>query len=340
MADNTAFSRIKIGNTYYYVADEFARKQITGGTKFLGVSSSAITHGGSQVPTLSSPPDGRTISAVGDLERGDIVIYGTAPTEEFIWDGSKWYSIGHEGYGSLARKNSASGNFTSNGHTHTTTVRLPKYDANNKISTGVTVGLGTLSGGTVSIPSSVATAVSAGPELVSGVSISGTNGVSAVTSFATAASMAVSFATAGTSSKLNTTSITGVSGTLTTHDTPSVTTAAPTEINTVNSFSAGTTPVTPRFVESSSTAEPYGTLEFVTGTAPSLSTNKPTVVTGKSLVTGITAGTAQTVAVAGSATTVATGSVSGTGSGATVVTGLPDKGTVPTHTHTTSSTTL
>ena len=57
---------------------------IAGGVHFIGISSSAITDGGTETPTI----DGWT----GPVKTGDIVINGSG--EEFIWDGSVWQKLG------------------------------------------------------------------------------------------------------------------------------------------------------------------------------------------------------------------------------------------------------
>ena len=51
---------------------------------FIGISSSAITDGGTETPTITG--------WTGPVKTGDIVINGSG--EEFIWDGSVWQKLG------------------------------------------------------------------------------------------------------------------------------------------------------------------------------------------------------------------------------------------------------
>lgn len=92
----------------YTIKDAWARQQIAAlgsPTHFMGASSTAITDGGTQKPTI----DGTEINP----SAGDIVVYGNA---EFIWSGSAWIELGDlSGLGSLAYKNSASGSITPTG---------------------------------------------------------------------------------------------------------------------------------------------------------------------------------------------------------------------------------
>lgn len=92
----------------YNIKDAWARQAIEGlgnPTHFLGKSTTAITDGGTQTPTI------------GEEEvtphAGDIVVYGNA---EFIYSGSAWIELGDlSGLGDLAYKDSASGSVTPTG---------------------------------------------------------------------------------------------------------------------------------------------------------------------------------------------------------------------------------
>ena len=92
----------------YNIKDAWARQAIEGlgnPTHFLGASSTAITDGGTQKPTIG----GDEVTPHG----GDIVVYNNG---EFIWSGSAWVELGDlSGLGSLAYKNSASGSVTATG---------------------------------------------------------------------------------------------------------------------------------------------------------------------------------------------------------------------------------
>lgn len=95
----------------YDLKDAEARSQIqalTGGDAvvFMGVSTTAITDGGSQQPTVG----GETVTPAA----GQLFFYGT---EEFIWgpDG-KWHALGSlDSLGQLAYKDQATGNYTPSG---------------------------------------------------------------------------------------------------------------------------------------------------------------------------------------------------------------------------------
>ena len=157
--------------------------------------------------------------------------------------------------------------------------------------------------GTVKSATGSGTATSAGAHTHS---VSGTTGylhsVKVPTVFSTTAVL-----TDVSTSKLNTTSIIGIKETDTVHDTPSLT---KTSYGSASEWKAGS-------ASNWSFSVPSGT-ETLTiaggnGTAPSLK------VTNVSVGTGLVAGTAKTFAIAAeSATTVATGSISTGGSGATV----------------------
>lgn len=115
MAD---ISKIKLpgDNTVYNIKDATARTQIsnlqtsvTGAMHYKGTSSTEITDGGTQTPTI-----GGTAIATANLVAGDVVIYGStgegsqnAP-KEFVWNGSKWEEFGSTGsLKALAFKDSA-----------------------------------------------------------------------------------------------------------------------------------------------------------------------------------------------------------------------------------------
>ena len=92
----------------YNIKDAWARQAIEGlgnPTHFLGQSTTAITDGGTQKPTIGG--DEITPHA------GDIVVYSNG---EFIWSGTTWIELGDlSGLGDLAYKDSASGSITPTG---------------------------------------------------------------------------------------------------------------------------------------------------------------------------------------------------------------------------------
>lgn len=95
--------------TTYDIVDQGARDLIDAlgnYTVFLGVTSTALTDGATTNPVVIN---GESVTA----RTGDIVTYGS---QEFIFNGTAWQAFGDlSGLGSLAFKNSASGNFTPQG---------------------------------------------------------------------------------------------------------------------------------------------------------------------------------------------------------------------------------
>lgn len=106
--------------TKYWVQDTEARDKIetlANATHFIGVSTTEITDGGTEKPTIN----GVEVNPVV----GDIVIWKplTGAPLEFIWDGSKWDLLGGqaiEDLGDLAYKDSASGSYTPEGSVNLT----------------------------------------------------------------------------------------------------------------------------------------------------------------------------------------------------------------------------
>lgn len=147
---NPLISQITLpnGNTYD-IKDAWARQQIesiTGGSAivFKGVSSTALTDGGNEDPTV----DG---SAVTSKTIGDLYFYNK---EEFIYgDDSKWHSLGPQlqTLGALAYKDNASATYTPAGSvsqpTFTGAQGTVTITATNSTSGNYTPA-GTVSGGT------------------------------------------------------------------------------------------------------------------------------------------------------------------------------------------------
>lgn len=130
------------GNTYN-IKDTVAREKleaITGGDAlvFVGVSSTAITDGGTEVPTIT----GSNITSVSNLKAGNIVFYKPdgSPNREFIWDGEKWQMFDAAGtLGSLAYKSSATASYKPAG-----TITQPTFTGNTLTSTGKLTPAGTV----------------------------------------------------------------------------------------------------------------------------------------------------------------------------------------------------
>lgn len=62
------------------------KSAVTGGVHFIGISTTAITDGGTEAPTIDN--------AAKTPTKGDVVIYDT---KEYIWTGSLWKELGDQG---------------------------------------------------------------------------------------------------------------------------------------------------------------------------------------------------------------------------------------------------
>lgn len=82
---------------------ESIQRSVAGGVSFIGQTTTEITDQSTANPITIS---GNSVSVI----EGNLVVYGT---KEFIYDGGKWIEFGDLGsLGSLAFKDSASGNYT------------------------------------------------------------------------------------------------------------------------------------------------------------------------------------------------------------------------------------
>ena len=134
----TLLSQIKMpSGTVYDIKDAWARTQIeaiTGGSAvvFIGVSTTAITDGGTEVPTIPGWSD--TVST------GNIVFYGK---KEFIWgNDSKWHELGDTTAVavSITVEADPNGNYTPSGN-----VTQPTFSGNSMTSTGTFTPSGNVS---------------------------------------------------------------------------------------------------------------------------------------------------------------------------------------------------
>ena len=112
---NSVISSIQVpSGTTYDFKDAKARSDIadlqaaiTGGIVFIGETTTALTDGATTKPITIND---QSVTQV----QGNLVIYNSS---EFLWDGAKWIAMGDlSTLGSLAYKNSASGNFTPSGN--------------------------------------------------------------------------------------------------------------------------------------------------------------------------------------------------------------------------------
>ena len=75
MAD---ISKINLGGTVYNIKDSVARDAIVNTLKFKGITTVALTNGGTQVPTDIYGPK----ATAADIRVGDLVVHGKA---EYVW---------------------------------------------------------------------------------------------------------------------------------------------------------------------------------------------------------------------------------------------------------------
>jgi len=110
---NSVISSITLpSGTTYDLKDAAARSAIenlqslaTGAMYYVGISSTAITDGGTQKPTIDSVE-----KTMGADDAGAVAIYGE---KEYVWNGSKWQEFGSTGsLKALAFKDNASGTYT------------------------------------------------------------------------------------------------------------------------------------------------------------------------------------------------------------------------------------
>lgn len=106
---NATIDSIKVGGRTYDIADSYARSLIGGSIHIVGETSTALTDLATTNPidiidTPGTPPTTHSYTAV----QNDAVYYSH---KEFVFDGTNWHEFGDiTGLGSLAFKNSASGN--------------------------------------------------------------------------------------------------------------------------------------------------------------------------------------------------------------------------------------
>ncbi len=141
--------------TTYDIKDTVARAATAGTIVLVGTTTTALTD---EATTNPITVDGASYTAVS----GNAVFYNK---KEFIFDGTKWHEFGDmTGLGSLATKNSASGNFTPAG-----SVSQPTFTGNSMTSTGKFTPEGTVSQptftgtqGSVSVSGTAAGTISVG----------------------------------------------------------------------------------------------------------------------------------------------------------------------------------
>lgn len=138
---NSVISQITLpSGTTYDLKDADARSAIaniqsmaTGAMYYIGISSTAITDGGTQKPTIDSVE--RTMAAA---DAGAVAIYGEM---EYVWNGSKWQEFGSTGsLKALAFKDSATGNFTPAGTVSQPTISVATAGSTTTVNSITDVG--------------------------------------------------------------------------------------------------------------------------------------------------------------------------------------------------------
>lgn len=154
---NSVLSQITLpSGTTYDLKDAQARSDIatlqtvaTGAMHYIGISSTEITDGGVQNPTIDNE-----VKSVSSERPGAVVIYGE---KEYVWSGSKWQEFGSTGsLKALAFKENASGNFTPTGSVAAPTISVATAGTTTTVNSITEVGTlptwsGTVSGETLTI---------------------------------------------------------------------------------------------------------------------------------------------------------------------------------------------
>lgn len=351
MAD---ISKINLGGTVYNIKDSVARDAIVNTLKFKGVTTTAITEGGTQVPTDIY---GEKATAA-NIRVGDLVVYGKA---EYVWIEKKsgetttkqWCMLDAlNAYRKLASKDSASGT-TSTQANHHHTVAVPTLVGTATTFTGeytpagaVTITAaadGVKTAGTVSAPTitlaggstskmktATAKAVTGTGKAVTSVTVKDQALTTGTATFVTGGT--VSAPTGGiTISAPTSAALTNASATSSNVVTNATYTAATEMLAlTIGAPTITVSKTTGNFVTSATSAN-----KFVTGVTHSLTTAKG--LNAASLSAGsVTVGTA-VFAQGATEFTYATGAVAADGTGSTVVTALHTgaTATAPTFTATT-----
>lgn len=97
-----------VTNVTYDIKDAYARERIAqlgSALYWIGITTTTLSDGSTTNPITVN---GDSVTAeVGGMAQYDGI--------EYVWSGSAWQEMGHGNFGSLAFKNSASGNFTPQG---------------------------------------------------------------------------------------------------------------------------------------------------------------------------------------------------------------------------------
>ena len=184
---------------------------LTGAMHFRGTSTTAVTDGGTQDPTIN----GYEFNGNGD-NAGDVVLY---EGKEFVWTGSAWELLGDEGSYALKSSTASVVGIVSNTFTANT---LPTLTITDTTASSVTITAGSAA--------NLTTTTYTVPEV--------TQAGTATTASVTAGVLVI---TLGQNTVLSTTPITIKGVDTFTPNTPTVVTATPVTIGSASNWSQGTT---------------------------------------------------------------------------------------------------
>lgn len=307
MADLPEISKITLPTgTTYRIKDEVARQGMSGAIVLRGTTTTALTDGATTNPiTLdTTPPTEYTAVA------NDAVFYGN---KEFVFDGTNWHEFGDmSGVRNMGKVDQGTVTIKPKGSNSSSAVSFGAHTTATVLKSTVTATVPKVTSTTKYLTASASgTAV--------GVATSG----SAITSLGDASTDTFVKSYPGATSKLETTTVTGVSGSTTASKATAGTAknvATTGTAVTVASGSLGTetstrTANTPMWGASVSNE----TLSF---TFKPISTTSVTPAVANGTITPYTFADVTVPKAASAATTVATGSLAANGSGSSVMTGL------------------
>ena len=320
MADTRAYiSQITLptGNTYY-IKDSEARElivELTSRGKYLGITTDSLVDG-SETNPIHIKDETNTVTA----KEGDTTITDD-DKKEFIFNGTKWQEFGDmSSLKGLAYKDSASGTVndyvtSASGSFSGTAATLKITPSGSNAASSVTFAAHTTkpvfgTGTTATVPKKVGTTKY----------LTKTN---AITGLGTASMDTFVKSYPGATSKLSTTTVTGVSGSTTASKATAGTAVAVAKAGTAATVASGSLG-TETATRTANTPMWGATVsnEVLSFTFKPLSTTSVTPAVSNGSITPYTFADVTVPKAASSATTVATGSLAANATGATVMTGL------------------
>lgn len=334
MATIGSISVVKLPNgNEYEIKDKVARETMSGAIKLVGTTTTALDDMDTTNPIQIAQSGGTTKSYTAVAN--DAVFYGN---KEFVFDGVNWHEFGDmSGVKAMGKVDQGTVTITPAGQNASSTVTFTSHtkDAVLGEATTFTNGSSTVTFGehtTVEVLKSSVTATVPKPSATTKyltASASGTTAgvgtsATAITDLGEETTDTFVKSYPGTTSKLATTSITGVSGSTTASKATAGTAVAVaktgTAVSVANGLNAETTTHSADTLMYNATVDAESeTLSF---SFKSLSKTNVTPAVSNGTITPYTFTDVTVPKAASAATTVATGSLSATGSGGTVMTGL------------------